>query len=103
MIPMVDLKAQQNISSREINNEVLKVLDSTKFILGPNVNNFENEIKEYLNVKYAHTVASGTDALHLSLAALEIKSGDEVITTPFSLFLRLGNITYCSTILSLLI
>ena len=95
MIPMVDLKAQQNMLSREINKEVLKVLDSTKFILGPNVNNFENEIKEYLNVKYAHTVASGTDALHLSLAALEIKSGDEVITTPFSFISTAWAITYC--------
>ena len=95
MIPMVDLKAQQNMLSSEINTEVLKVLDSTKFILGPNVNNFENEIKEYLNVKYAHTVASGTDALHLSLAALEVKPGDEVITTPFSFISTAWAITYC--------
>ncbi len=95
MIPMVDLKAQQNMLAGEINTEVLKVLDSTKFILGPNVNNFENEVKDYLKVKYAHTVASGTDALHLSLAALDINPGDEVITTPFSFISTAWAITYC--------
>lgn len=68
----------------EIKQEVSKVIDSGKFILGEQVSLFEREVCEYLKVKHAIGVNSGTDALSLSLMALDIKSGDEVITTPFT-------------------
>jgi dTDP-4-amino-4,6-dideoxygalactose transaminase len=84
MIPMVDLKIQYKQLKEEIDRGILDVLDKTQFILGPNVTSFENEAAAYLGVGHAVTVASGTDALHLALAAAGIGPGDEVITTPFT-------------------
>lgn len=83
-IPMVDLKEQHRQLQAEINQAVQSVLDTTQFILGPNVRAFETEVAEYCGVKHAIGVASGTDALHLALRAAGIKAGDEVITTPFT-------------------
>ena len=78
-IPMVDLKAQYRSLKNEIDGALGEILESGHFILGPNVNAFEREIAAYNNTKYAVGVASGTDAIYLSLKALDIKEGDEII------------------------
>ena len=83
-IPMVDLRSQYERLRTEIQNAVNDVLESTNFIFGPNVNKFEEEIAEYLNIKHALSCASGTDALHLALRALGIGPNDEVITPAFT-------------------
>ncbi len=85
-IPILDLKAQYKSLKNEIQAAVNRVLESGQFILGPDVTAFETEIAEYLGVKFAIAVNSGTDALVISLRALGIGPGDEVITTPFSFF-----------------
>lgn len=84
MIPMVDLKRQYRTLKTEIDAAVSDVLDQTQFILGPNVNKLEEEVAAYHQLPYAIGVANGTDALLLALRACGIKSGDEVITTPFT-------------------
>lgn len=85
-IPAFDLTRQY----KNISQELLPLLEETfskgQFILGENVEAFEKEIARYCNVKYAVGVASGTDALLISLEALGIGEGDEVITTPFTFF-----------------
>lgn len=83
-IPLLDLKCQYQSIKAEVDAAVAAVLESGAFILGPTVEMFENSIAEYLGVKHAVGVASGTDALVLALAALGIGEGDEVITTPFT-------------------
>lgn len=65
-------------------DEVKKVFDSKYLVQGDKVEEFENQIMEYLNVKYAIAVSSGTAALHLALLAMEIKVGDEVIVPDFT-------------------
>ncbi len=84
MIPMVDLRRQYLQLKSEIDAAVLEVLDKTQFILGPNVSALEAEVADYHDVRHAVGVASGTDALLLTLRALGIEAGDEVITTPFT-------------------
>lgn len=93
-IPMVDLKQQYAQIKDEINDNLLAALAATQFILGPNVQAFEKETAEYLGVKHAIGVASGTDALHLALLAAGIGKGDEVITTPFTFIATAEAIAY---------
>lgn len=93
-IPMVDLKGQYETLKDEIDSAVLDALSATQFILGPNVQSFEQEAADYLGVKHAVGVASGTDALHLALAAAGIGEGDEVITTPFTFIATAEAISY---------
>ncbi len=83
-IPLLDLKAQYRIVGKEISNAIEEVLESGHYILGLNVKRLEEEITAYCGVKYAIGVASGTDALKLSLISMEIGTGDEVIVPPFS-------------------
>jgi len=75
MIPMVDLKAQYRQIRAEVEPALQAVLESARFILGPNVQAFEKEAADYLGAKHAITCASGTDALHLALAAAGIGLG----------------------------
>ncbi len=93
-IPMVDLKSQYLQLKDEIDAGILDALEKTQFILGPNVAAFEEEAAAYLGAKHAVAVASGTDALHLALAAAGIGPGDEVITSPFTFIATAEAICY---------
>ncbi|MFN3135283.1 MAG: DegT/DnrJ/EryC1/StrS family aminotransferase [Candidatus Kryptonium sp.] len=68
----------------EIDSAIQKVLSKGSFILGDEVSEFENKVAQYLGVKHAIGVASGTDALQIALMAIGLKPGEEVITTPFT-------------------
>ncbi len=94
-IPMVDLELQYRQLEHEINLAIADVLVSTRFILGPNVSEFEKEAADYLGVDHALGCASGTDALHLALRAAGIGPGDEVITSPFTFIATAEAIAYC--------
>jgi dTDP-4-amino-4,6-dideoxygalactose transaminase len=80
MIPLVDLKAQNALYRKAYLKALENVLDSTCFILGTQVAAFEKKFAQFIGAHYAIGVASGTDALHLSLRAAGISGGDEVIT-----------------------
>ena len=80
----IDLKKQQTNIRSEIDFSIKKVLDHGKYILGPEVLELEKTLAEYVGVNHCITVSSGTDALLISMMALGIKSGDEIITTPFT-------------------
>ncbi len=81
---MVDLKRQYQKIKIEIDQAIQEVLDSTQFILGKKVAEFEKNAAQYLGVKHAIGVANGTDALQIVMMALGIGKDDEVITTPFT-------------------
>ncbi len=83
-IPMTDLKIQYKSIKNEIDPVISNVLESGRFILGQEVEAFEQEMAAYFGIKNAVGVASGTDALLLALLACGVGSGDEVITTPFT-------------------
>ena len=94
MIPMVDLKKQYHLLKSDIDTALLDVLENTQFILGPNVQAFETEAASYLGAKHALSCASGTDALHLALAAAGIGPGDEIITPTFTFIATAEAIRY---------
>ncbi|MCX7983454.1 MAG: DegT/DnrJ/EryC1/StrS family aminotransferase [Bacteroidetes bacterium] len=83
-IHMVDVVGQYKKIKQEIDSAALRVIESGQYILGPDVAEFEREVAQYLGVKHAIACSSGTDALLASLLALNIKPGDEVITTAFT-------------------
>lgn len=91
---MVNLPAQYADIKDEIEQELNAVLTRCTFILGPNVQAFEQEVAAYLGVKHALGVASGTDALHLALRALAIGPGDEVIAPAFTFIATAEAIRY---------
>lgn len=80
----IDLKAQQDRVREQIDNNIRKVLDHGSYILGPEVYELEEKLAEFVGVRYCIGVSSGTDALLIAMMALGIKSGDEIITTPFT-------------------
>lgn len=84
LIPFIDLKAQYLDLQLEINARIKQVLEHGQYIMGPEVNELEYQLCEYVGTKYCITVASGTEALLISLMALGVTVGDEVITTPFT-------------------
>ncbi|SPQ01062.1 Pleiotropic regulatory protein [Candidatus Sulfobium mesophilum] len=93
-VPMVDLKKQFNDIKDEVFEVITEILESSQYILGPKVLELEKKIALYHGVTEAVGVASGTDALHLSIEALGIGEGDEVITTPFTFFATAEAILY---------
>ncbi|MGZ3725618.1 MAG: DegT/DnrJ/EryC1/StrS family aminotransferase [Pseudobdellovibrio sp.] len=82
----IDLKSQQKLISQKLHSNIAKVLDHGQYIMGKEVEELEKTLAEYVGVKHCISNANGTDALILALMALDIKPGDEVITTAFSFF-----------------
>lgn len=85
-VPFLNFKAQYQPIRNEIQKAVLDVLDSQLFILGPAVEAFEKACAAHCGAKYAVGVSSGTDALLMALMAIDLKPGDEVVTTAYSFF-----------------
>jgi dTDP-4-amino-4,6-dideoxygalactose transaminase len=97
-VPLLDLQAQYAAIRSQIHQAIDAVLDSQRFVLGPNVSALETDVARYCRAPHAVGVASGSDALLLALMAIGIGSGDEVITTPYTFFataaavVRLGGV-----------
>jgi dTDP-4-amino-4,6-dideoxygalactose transaminase len=85
-IPSINLKAQYKLVRKEIRAGINEILDEQRLILGKYCSQLEKQISDYAGVPYAISCANGTDALILALMALDIKAGDEVITTPYTFF-----------------
>jgi len=94
MVPMVDLKKQFGEIKGEVFDILAEILESGHYVLGARVSDLEKKISDYQGVQHAIGVASGTDALHLSIEAMDIGPGDEVITTPFTFFATAEAILY---------
>lgn len=82
----IDLKHQYALLKSDIDAAIQRVLNHGHYLMGPELTEFEASLAEYIGVKHAIAVSSGTTALQIALMALDIKAGDEVITTPFSFF-----------------
>lgn len=80
----IDLKSQYRALKDSINSRIQRVLEHGQYIMGPEVQELEEKLAAYVGAAHCITVASGTEALLISLMALDIKPGDEVITTPFT-------------------
>jgi len=91
-VPLLDLNAQMNPLREEILAAITRVIDSKKFILGSEVQEVEEQLARYCGVRFAIGCASGSDALLLSLMALEVGPGDEVLTVPYTFFATVGAI-----------
>lgn len=89
-VPLLDLKPQYKSLKKELDEAVIRVAESQYFIMGPELAEMEKEFQQYLNVKHAWGVSSGTDALLLALMALDIQPGDEVIVPTYSFFATAG-------------
>jgi len=92
-VPLLDIAAQHRPLRAEIDAAVARVLDHGHFINGPEVAQFEAAVAAYCGVKHAVGVSSGTDALLVALMAVELKPGDEVITSDYSFFATAGAVS----------
>lgn len=89
-VPLLDLKAQYSTIKKEMEKKLLEIAESQYLILGPEVEKIEETLAEYLGVKYALAVSSGTDSLLMAMMAIDIQPGDEVIMPTFSFFATAG-------------
>jgi len=85
-VPLIDLGPQHRLLREELLAAIQRVLDSQQFVLGSEVRTFEEGIAKYCQTQHAIGCASGSDALLLAMMALDLKAGDEVITSPFTFF-----------------
>ena len=92
-VPLLDLQAQYVSLRDDLHQAVERVMSSQRFVLGDEVRGLENSLAAYCQTKHGVGCASGSDALLLALMALNVKAGDEVITTPFSFFATAACIT----------
>src|SRR3712207_1653075 len=92
-VPLLDLQAQYATLRGELRAAVDRVMESQHFILGAEVEALETEVARYSQARHAVGCASGSDALLLALMALDVRAGDEVITTPYSFFATASSIT----------
>ena len=83
-IQMVDLQTQYEFIKNKVDASVLEVFQKGTFINGPSVSQFQSNLESYLNVKHVIPCANGTDALQIALMSLDLKPGDEIITSDFS-------------------
>src|SRR5210317_1735265 len=81
---MVDLKGQYEDIKNDVNTSVIEVIESTAYINGPKVKEFQTNLESYLGVKHVIPCANGTDALQIAMMGLGLKPGDEVITADFT-------------------
>ncbi|HJX88224.1 MAG TPA: aminotransferase class V-fold PLP-dependent enzyme, partial [Gemmatimonadales bacterium] len=91
-VPLLDLVAQYRGIKDDVLRAVMTVIERQGFIMGPEVAQLENAVAQLSHTKHAIGCASGTDALLLPLRALDLKPGDEVITTPFTFFATAGTV-----------
>lgn len=91
-VPLLDLVAQYQDIKDDVLAAMMKVIERQSFIMGPEVGQLETEIAKLSRAKHGIACASGTDALLLPLKALDLRAGDEVITTPFTFFATAGTI-----------
>ncbi len=92
-VPLLDLKAQYRTIRDEVRRAIDEVCEAQAFVLGPGVKQLEDDISSYCGARFAVGVASGSDALLVSLMALGIGPGDVVITTPYTFFATAGSIS----------
>jgi len=92
-VPLLDLKAQHATIREEVRDAIDRVVESQHFILGPEVEALEREVAEYSGCAHGIGVSSGTDALLVALMAIDLKTGDEVITTPYTFFATAGAVS----------
>ena len=94
MVPFLDLQAQMASIRAEVDAALKRVLDSCRFVLGPEVEAFESEFSEFVQSQHSVAVNSGTSALHLALLALGIGPGDEVVTVSMTFVATVAAIRY---------
>ncbi len=92
-IPLLDLQSQHRPIRDEVLAEIVKVIDSQRFGLGPETQGLEQEIAAYCGAQHAIGCANGSDALVLALLALDLEPGDEVLTVPFTFFATAGAVS----------
>lgn len=83
-IQMVDLQGQYKEIKEQVDSSIMEVIESTAFINGPEVQKFQKELEDYLDVKHVIPCANGTDALQIAMMGLGLKPGDEIITADFT-------------------
>ncbi len=83
-IQMVDLKGQYENIKERVDSSIMNVIETTAFVNGPEVHEFQKELEQYLGVKHVIPCANGTDALQIAMMGLGLKPGDEVITADFT-------------------
>jgi len=91
-IPFLDLKAQYQTIREEIDKKIMEIIASQNFVLGTEVESLEKDVAAYSGARHAVGVSSGSDALIISLMALDVEENDAVVTTPFTFFATAGAI-----------